>query len=228
MYYHYLCTQLHLPGGSVIVWTKSHARYMDMSTDIVCMYLCIFALVCLIYIYIFQIGDHSWSSFWFFNKQHYLSIYISTICLLNSACLVGVCLCGRSRVLDIYIYMSIGISIYSCILALVRLNYVYIWHYLSTQLCLPAENVIVWTKSRVRCIYVHVWILSLPYKHIVTIWHLYVCLIYIYIYIATIRECPKIGLDVWIWANVISVEMAVTAVKRDERKTRFSWVISVT
>jgi len=105
-------------------------------------------------------------------------IYIPNIRLLNSACLLGVCLCGRSRVsmcMYIYgycrycIYILFAITyiymglIYICI-AIVAIWYIYIYiyvwyicmycHYSSTQLCLPAGSVIVWTKSCAR--YIHI------------------------------------------------------------------------
>ena len=103
-------------------------------------------------------------------------MYITTICLLNSAYLLGVRLCGRSRVLDVYIHLPI---------------------------------------------------LSQLYIHMFAIWCIYMCLIYIYI-LPLFVSVHKSGLKMWIWPNVTSVGMAGTASRRDERKTRFSQIISIT
>jgi len=95
-YCHYLSTQVRMPTGSVLVWTKS----------LIDTYICVW------YIYI-----------------------LSTYC-----------------------------------------------HYLSSQLQLQTGSVIVWTKVHLQCMYMHLWILWLPYIHIVAIWYIHMCLIYIYIY----------------------------------------------
>jgi len=84
--------------GSVIVWTKSRARYIYVSVDVVS----------------------------------------NNICLLNSACRQGVCLCDRSRYL-IRIYVS-DIYIYC--------------HYLSTQLRLPKLGVCVCGRSHLFDIHI--------------------------------------------------------------------------
>ena len=92
-----------------------------------------------------------------------LYICITTICLLNSAYQLRVCLCRRIHVLDIYVYVSWcpSVSMY-----IVRLKYVYIYcHYLSTPRRLPTGGVLVWTKSLFDT-YICVWYI---YIHIVTI-----------------------------------------------------------
>jgi len=84
-------------------------------------------------------------------------MYITTICLLNSAYLLGV---------RLYVY----------------------YHYLSTQLRLPAGSALVWTKSRARCINTSTDIVATVYTYVRDLMYIYVS--DIYIYIATIRECP--------------------------------------
>jgi len=59
-------------------------------------------------------------------------------------------------------------------------TYIY-YKYSSTLLCLPAGSVLVWMKSRVH-VYIHLWILSLLYIHIVAfgyiyMGHMYVCIV---------------------------------------------------
>jgi len=134
-----------------------------------------------------------------------VDVVFKYICLLNSACRQEVCLCGQSRYLiriyesDIYIYC----------------------HYSSTQLRLSTGSVNVWTKLCVQCMDMHLWLSSLPYIHIVGIWYIFMCLIYIYT-LSLFVSVGTNGLEMWIWANVTSVGMAGTASRRDERKTRFS------
>ena len=152
--------------GSVIVWTKSRARYVYISVDVVSKY----------------------------------------ICLLNSACRQRVCLGGQSR--HWYAYMCL-IHVY--ILPL----FVY-----KTPLA-KTGSVIVWTKLRVQCMYMYLWMLLLPYIHIVDVWYIFMCLIYIWI-LSQFMSVGTNGLEMWIWTNVTSVGMAGTASRRDKRKTRVS------
>jgi len=104
----------------------------------------------------------------------YIYIYIATICLLNSACRQGVCLCGQSRYL-IHIYVS-DIYIY--------------FHYSSTQLRLPTGSVIVWTKLSVQCMHMHLWmdIVATVYTYCCYLIYIYVSAAGIHIYVVTIRE----------------------------------------
>ena len=194
---HYSFTQLRLPSGSVIVWMKSRSWYIYMSIDVVSVYLCILAQVCLKYVY----------------------IRIAPIRLLNSACLLGVYLCERSRVLDMYTYVYWCLNLYMHIGAGVsELKYTYTCcHYSSTQLRLPPGSVIVWRKWRVRWIYIYIWILSLPYIHNVAIWYIWMCLIYIYVLPLFVRV-HKDSLGMCIGANVTSVRKVGTASKRDKRR----------
>jgi len=118
-YCHYLFTQLRLPAGSVIVrtksLTKSCARYIHMSVDVVSknVYIlqpfvystplecwkctCEDEVACSMCIYIYGYCRYC---------IYILSLFDICICVwymymyYHSACLLGVWLCGRSRVLD--------------------------------------------------------------------------------------------------------------------------------
>ena len=113
------------------------------------------------------------------------SIYTyCTIYLHNSACRQGVCLCGQSRYL-IRIYVSD--------------IYVHIEHILPQFVySIPLTNRECDCVDKVACsMYVYafvVWILSLPYIHIVAIIRIYVS--DIHIHIVTIREFFKNGLKI--------------------------------
>jgi len=195
----HLSTQLCLPTGSVLVWAKS---LFDT-------YMCVWCIYVLpLFVYPTPLASLE-LIVWTMSRARYIYVPVHLvfkyICLLNFACRQGVCLCGESRYL-IRIHVS-NIYVYC--------------HYSSNQFRLPTGSVIVWTKSRAQCMYLHLWILSLPYIHIVHIWYVSVCLIYIYI-LSLFVSVGTYGLEMWIWANVTSVGMARTASKRDERKTRLS------
>jgi len=135
MYYYYSSTQLCLPAGSVIVCDSvdevARARYIHMSIDVVSMYLCMLALVCLKYMYtcilplvvcstplvdrecpcVDEVAcsihiEMSIDIFMYIcTLASELHMCIATIRLLNSACWVGVRLCGRSYMFYLYIYI---------------------------------------------------------------------------------------------------------------------------
>jgi len=78
-------------------------------------------------------------------------IHIANIRLHNSACLLADCLCGRSRELDVCIHVWTLSLLYTHIVAICFFMSIYC-QYSSTQLRLPAGIMLVWTKSRARCI----------------------------------------------------------------------------
>jgi len=105
--------------------------------------------------------DHSWSSFWFSNKQHYLSMYmyrfIHNHCGIvnNSSTHIIVC---------IYIFICISTHKYKYLYVYVCI-YVYIYVYIYIYIYI--------------CLYIYVYI----YIYVCVSICLFVCFIYWYIYI---------------------------------------------
>jgi len=111
MYCH-CSSQLHLPGGSVVVWTKSRVRYIHIAT------ICLLNSAC-------RQGVSLWGQSRYLIRVYVSDIcihwaHIATTCLINFACRQGVCACGQSRYLirifvsDIYV---LSLFVYSTLLA---------------------------------------------------------------------------------------------------------------
>jgi len=180
MYYKYSSTQLRLPAGSVLVWTKLRVHvyihrwilsllflhivaigYVYVS-NIYCRY-SIYIYMRLIYIHVLPIVVYSTPlACWECVCMDEVACSIYTYCttyLHNSACQQGVCVCGQSRYL-IRIYVS---DIH------VHIEHILPQFVYST----PLANRECDCVDKVACsTYVYasvVWILSLPYIHIVAI-----------------------------------------------------------
>jgi len=136
-----------LPAGSVIVWTKSRAQYEYMSIDVVSMHM-----------YILPIFVYSTLFAWWecacvdeVSCSMYTYIYgCCRSCIYILSLFVSLC---------IYIYIGAGVSeIYVCIATIRPHNSASL---LGVWLC---------GRSRVFDVYIHLWILSLLYIHVVTIY----------------------------------------------------------
>ena len=211
---HYSSSQLRLPAGSVLVWTKSRARYIHTSIDIVdtvytyCnyfiyinmynIYICIsivaiwYIYLCLIYTYVLPLFVYStllvcWKYDCVDKVAYSIYVYVYRCCLYVSM-YISAAVSGKHVYMSFY-YLSTQLRLSGSVMVWTksRVRYIYIcqlisscryvywrwcvtvWnlymycHYLSVKLHLPTGIVIVWTKLRVRYIYIHLWILSLPY-----------------------------------------------------------------
>jgi len=137
---HYSSTQLRLPTGSVIVWTKSLVRYIHISVDVFFKYFCLLNSACRQGVCLCG------------QSRYTIRIYVSDIyiyCHYSSAklCLpkLGVCVCGRSCVFNvcicIYGYCRYRIYILLLFDMCLCVWYTYIYcHVIHMLMCMPMQK----------------------------------------------------------------------------------------